>query len=120
MGFARKFLSADGLVEVVRHCLRREDLKKVVGTEYSWQDCIMSGLAVFGFKCSSLLQFEKKKTAEPLLRRNLRTLYKVKKAPSDTCLRERLDCVAPEKLRHPKFPTGNDIQEKDHAYDPDR
>ena len=41
----------------------------------------MSGLAVFGFKMPSLLQFEK--------------------APSDTCMRERLDIVSPRKLRRP-------------------
>lgn len=101
MGFARKYLSGDGLLEVVRHCLRREDLKAVIGSEYSWQDCVMSGLAIFGFKCPSLLQFEKKKASEPMIRRNLRTLYQVKKAPSDTCLRERLDLVSHRKLRRP-------------------
>ncbi len=35
----------------------------------------MSGLAVFGFKMPSLLQFEKDKASEPLIRRNLHTLY---------------------------------------------
>ena len=59
----------------------------------------MSGLAIFGFKCPSLLQFEKQASAEPLIRRNLRTLYKVDKAPSDTCLRERLDQLSPHHLR---------------------
>ena len=101
MGFKRKYLSADGLVEVVRHSLKREDLKEVIGSEYSWQDCVMSGLAVFGFKCPSLLQFEKQKSTEPMVRRNLRTLYKVGKSPSDTCLRERLDQVSPRQLRKP-------------------
>jgi len=101
MGFARKYLSADGLVEVVRHSLRRETLSPVIGSDYSWQDCVMSGLAIFGFKCPSLLQFEKQKATEPTIRRNLRTLYRVSKAPSDTCLRERLDCVSPRQLRRP-------------------
>ena len=87
MGFARKYLSADGLIEVIRHSLKREKLTELIGSEYSWQDCVMSGLAVFGFKCPSLLQFEKMKSSEALIRRNLRNLYKVKKAPSDTCLR---------------------------------
>lgn len=61
----------------------------------------MSGLAIFGFKCCSLLQFEKQKASEPMIRRNLRTLYKVDKAPSDTCLRERLDQLSPRQLRKP-------------------
>ena len=101
MGFMRKYLSADGLHEVVRHCLRRADLRVLIGSEYTWQDCVMSGLAIFGFKCPSLLQFEKMKAAEPMIRRNLRTLYQVKKAPSDTQLRERLDQVPARELRLP-------------------
>jgi Transposase DDE domain len=101
MGLRRKYLSADGLHQVVRHCVRRENLSAVIGSDYTWQDCVMSGLAIFGFKCPSLLQFEKAKTAEPMIRRNLRTLYQVEKAPSDTCLRERLDCVSPRQLRRP-------------------
>lgn len=101
MGFRRTYLSADGLVDVIRHCLRREDLSPVSGSDYTWQDCVMSGLAIFAFKCPSLLQFEKMKAAEASIRRNLRTLYQVKKAPSDTCLRERLDRVNPQQLRRP-------------------
>ena len=61
----------------------------------------MSGLAVFGFKMPSLLQFEKDKDSEPWLRRNLRTLYGVENAPSDTTMRERLDILSPRQLRRP-------------------
>jgi hypothetical protein len=35
---------------------------------------MMSGLAVFGFKMPWLLQFEKDKASDALLKRNLRTL----------------------------------------------
>ena len=101
MGFVRKYLSADGLLSIVKHGLRREQFKVMKNTEYTWEDCIMSGLAVFGFKMPSLLQFEKDKVAEPLIRRNLRTLYGVEKAPSDTCMRERLDVITPQQLRRP-------------------
>ena len=100
MSFKRKYLSADGLHKTVKHCLLREQFK-VMNSEYTWQDCIMSGLAVFGFKFPSLLQFEKDKAAEPWIRRNLRTLYGVEKAPSDTCMRERLDLISPQQLRRP-------------------
>ena len=99
MGYKRKYLSGDGLLEVVRNSLRREDLSPVIGSQYSWQDCVMSGLAIFGFKCPSLLQFEKMQSEEPMIRRNLRRLYQVSKAPSDTCLRERLDPVSARQLR---------------------
>jgi len=83
----------------VQHSLHRESFKVIKNTEYSWHDCILSGLAVFGFKMPSLLQFEKDKVTEPFIRRNLRTLYGVTKAPSDTCMRERLDTIEPKQLR---------------------
>lgn len=51
----RKYLSADGLVKIVRHSLLREKFKELKDLIYTWQDCIMSGLAVFGFKMPSLL-----------------------------------------------------------------
>ena len=101
MGFVRKYLSTDGLLSVIRHSLIKQNLKPLIGSDYSWEDCIMSGLAVFEFKCPSLLQFEKMKATEAIIRRNLRNLYKVNKAPSDTTLRERLDRVHPENLRLP-------------------
>lgn len=100
MGFARKFLSADGLLKVVRHSVGRAKLQTLIGTTYSWEDCVMSGLAIFGFKCASLLQFEGLKT-NSMIRRNLSSLYGVQKAPSDTCLRERLDRVPYQELRSP-------------------
>lgn len=100
LGFVRKYLSADGLIKIVQHSIRREHFK-ACRSEYSWEDCLMSGLAVFGFKMPSLLQFEKDKTSEPWIRRNLRTLYGIEKAPSDTCMRERLDKVQPSQLRRP-------------------
>jgi len=54
VGFIRKYLSTDGLLSIVKHGLRREKFKVIKNTEYSWEDCIMSGLAVFGFKMPSL------------------------------------------------------------------
>lgn len=98
MGFVRKHLSADGLIKIVQHSIRKE-LFKACRSEYSWEDCIMSGLAVFGFKMPSLLQFEKDKAEAPIIRRNLRALYGVERAPSDTCMRERLDTIDPRQLR---------------------
>jgi len=100
MGFVRKYLSADGLHTAVRHCFYREKLPVCERSNISWQDCIMSGLAIFGLKFPSLLQFEKNK-AEPFIRRNLRNLYHVQHAPSDTCLRERLDVLSLEQFRRP-------------------
>ena len=63
-------------------------------------DCLMSGLAVFGLKYPSLLQFDQHNN-EALIQANLQALYGVNRAPSDTYLRERLDTVNPEALRDP-------------------
>lgn len=98
MGFVRKHLSADGLHEAVRNSLHKERLPECPRSDISWQDCIMSGLAIFGLKFPSLLQFEKG-NEDAIIRRNLRNLYHVKEAPSDTCLRERLDMLLPENFR---------------------
>ena len=52
----RKTLSAPGLLRVVRACFDKlED--PVSGRKFSLSDCLMSGLAVFGLKYPSLLQF---------------------------------------------------------------
>jgi hypothetical protein len=98
MSFIRKYLSADGLHRTVRQSLYKEQLPECVKSEISWQDCIMSGLAIFGLKFPSLLQFEESK-AEPVIRRNLKNLYQVNRVPSDTCLRERLDTLSPKNFR---------------------
>ncbi|VAW86345.1 hypothetical protein MNBD_GAMMA16-1736, partial [hydrothermal vent metagenome] len=63
MGLSRKFLSGDGLLSSVRRGLNRETFR-ACSSPYSWADCIMSGLAVFGFKFPSLLQFEKSLDSE--------------------------------------------------------
>ena len=62
-------------------------------------DHLMSGLALFGLKYPSLLQFDTDSRNDEATRHNLRTLYGIAKAPSDTFMRERLDLVEPELLR---------------------
>ena len=58
----------------------------------------MSGLAIFGLKCPSLLDYDRKRS-DDVIAQNLRDLYYVKNPPSDTYLRERLDLVDPEHIR---------------------
>ena len=58
----------------------------------------MSGLAVFGLKCPSLLDYDTKRSDEAVAQ-NLRDLYLVSFPPLDTYLRERLDDVDPVSLR---------------------
>ncbi|MBA3603361.1 MAG: hypothetical protein H0W50_06920, partial [Parachlamydiaceae bacterium] len=64
----------------------------------SLSDHLMSGLAIFGLKFPSLLDFDKKRTDLPVIQ-NLKNLYHVNKPPSDTYLRERLDSLNPDELR---------------------
>ena len=59
--------------------------------EISIVDCLLSGLAIFSLKYQSLLKFEEDKDAEPYIKHNLKSMYKIKKVPCDTYLRERLD-----------------------------
>ena len=100
MGFIRKYLSADGLHKAVINSLQKEKLVEYKKSEFSWKDCVMSGLAIFGLKFPSLLKFEEHKN-DKVIRGNLKNLYHVNKAPSDTCLRERLDTLSPKNLRRP-------------------
>jgi hypothetical protein len=69
---------------------------KNCGTELT--DCLMSGVAMFGLKFPSLLKFDEAKE-EVELKHNLRTLYHVEQAPSDTYMRERCDEVDPFEVR---------------------
>lgn len=98
MGFVRKHLSAEGLHRAVRQSLYKEEFPACPRSDISWQDCIMTGLAIFGLKFPSLLQFDKHK-ADSVIRRNLKNLYHVQTPPSDTCLRERLDVLSPRHFR---------------------
>lgn len=100
MGFIRKHLSADGLLNAVRRSFHQETFPECSRSEFSWVDCMMSGLAIFGLKFPSLLQFDECKN-DGVIRRNLRNLYHVRKAPSDTRMRERLDALSPKYFRSP-------------------
>jgi hypothetical protein len=90
-------LSAPGLLKQARRCFDEfED--DVASRGINLTDCLMSGLAVFGLKYPSLLQFDQDSNEETV-RSNLQSLYCIERAPSDTFLRERLDTIDPEKLR---------------------
>ena len=83
----------------------REDFGKIPdprngGQQFSLPDVLRSGLAVFGLKFPSLLQFDEQRNEERV-RANLRSLYGVEQAPCDTQLRTVLDEVSPTELRAP-------------------
>jgi hypothetical protein len=59
----------------------------VPGNEIALVDHLMSGLAMFGLKYPSLLQFERDRREAATTRVNLKTLYGIERAPSDTRFR---------------------------------
>jgi hypothetical protein len=94
--FGRKHLSVDGLLATARRVFAQ--LPDAPGNDIALVDHLMSGLALFGLKYPSLLQFEHDQR-EATTRANLKTLYGIGRAPSDTRFRERLDAVEPSQLR---------------------
>ena len=89
----RQTVSVSGLLKALRSCFenipdnRRECLIPLV-------DHLMSGVAMFGLKYPSLLQFDNDRFAE-VTRANLRSLYGIKCAPCDAQLRTCLDDIEP-------------------------
>lgn len=94
--FCRKDLSAEGLLRKARRVFAK--IPDRAGNDIPLVDHLMSGLALFGLKYPSLLQFDHDRREETV-RANLRTLYGIERAPCDTRLRERLDEVDPVELR---------------------
>ncbi len=96
----RKHLSAPGLIQTVyqQFCKIPDPRELMRNGSISLKDHLMSGLAVFGLKCPSLLDYDRRRS-ESATEKNLRDLYRVGTPPSDTYLRERLDEVDPESLR---------------------
>jgi hypothetical protein len=95
--YFRKTVSISGLLKKLRHCFeripdtRRESSIPIV-------DYLMSGVAIFGLKYPSLLQFDHARFDE-IRRSNLRSLYGIERAPCDTQLRTCLDDIEPRLLR---------------------
>lgn len=96
----RKHLSIPGLIKTVHQQFSKiQDLREFKReVTIPLKDHLMSGLAVFGLKCPSLLSYDRSRANEATAQ-NLRDLYLVETAPSDTYLRERLDEVNPDSLR---------------------
>lgn len=98
----KKQLSIKGMLRKVRSSFNQisDPIRDSRGlkSKISTTDCLMSGLALFGLKYSSLLQFDKGCNV-PLLKHNLKVLYQIENIPSDTYMRERLDEIDPRNLR---------------------
>lgn len=94
----RKNLCADSLISSLYRLFQKIpdpwDLQSQ--TLISFTDVLMSGLAVFGLKFPSLLQYDQ---CRKVLDQNLLNLYHINRPPSDTYLRERLDELDPSFIR---------------------
>lgn len=98
----RKHLFLPGLLDRTRHAFDKIKDNVNQRTAINLTDCLMSGMAMFGLKYPSLLQFESHARDENLpVMHNLHTLYGIQQIPSDTYLRERLDEVNPIELQKP-------------------
>ena len=94
----RQHLSASGLLSTIRQRFTSIPDSRTGSPPISLPDALMSGLAVFGLKCPSLLQFDQQRR-DPIVEYNLHTLYGVEQVPCDTQLRTILDPVDPVYLR---------------------
>lgn len=98
---SRKHLSAKGLFEIIYNQFKKiKPSNETVSRSnaITLTDCLMSGLAMFSLKFPSLLKFDEGKS-EDEIKHNLRTLFHVKQAPSDTYMRERNDEADPKEIR---------------------
>src|SRR5262245_39092583 len=97
--FVRKHLCIPGLLSRVRSQYKKIKEDSPSKNQFSLVDCLMSGLALYGLKYSSLLQFDKDARYKKRICHNLRCLYDVKQVPSDTHFRTRLDPTDPRLLQ---------------------
>ena len=94
--FCRKDRSAEGLLRTARRVFAA--IPDAPGNDIALVDHLLAGLALFGLKYPSLLQFEQD-CREATTRANLKALYGIEQAPSDTRLREPLDVLDPRCLQ---------------------
>ena len=96
----RKHLSMPGMLRDVREYFDSVP-DPVASRGLTLSDCLMTGLAVFSLKMTSMLSFDEKirldESSVPA--QNFRSLFGVDRIPSDTRVRERLDNVDPHSVR---------------------
>lgn len=97
MSIFKKHVSIPGLLKKTKESFEKIPDRKNL-TKISLADCLQSGLAIFGLKFASLLQFDQGRNDE-IICNNLKNLYGVKNIPCDTQMRKRLDELEPSMLR---------------------
>ncbi len=100
---SRKNLSAYGLFSRVKIIVKKLP-NQIKGPNTSKKtitltDNIMSAIAIFSLKYTSLLSFNIAHKERSAVRNNLKSLFFVNNPPSDSTMRERLDEVDPKALR---------------------
>jgi hypothetical protein len=103
----RRHLSADALIGAVRENFEAIADPRNGKAQISLADALMSAFAMFSLKDPSLLAFEERWKEE---NSNLKTIYKLKRIPSDTQMRTLLDLVPPEALRSAHNRLVNELQ----------
>src|SRR5215468_6553315 len=91
---ARKHLSADALLSLLRSGFADLADHRSGKPDMSLTDALMSAFALFALKSPSLLAFDQERTEG-----NLHRVYGIERVPCDTAMREILDPVEPESLR---------------------
>ena len=94
----RKHLSIPGLLTIIRSVFSAIPEHRKKNIDILLPDALMSALAMFSLKYSSLLKFDEERN-EKIIQRNLKNLYGINKAPCDTQMRDILDPVDPLELR---------------------
>src|SRR5277367_3774239 len=91
---ARKHLSADALLRLVRLSFARIPDHQPSGATIAWPDALMAGFALFALKDPSLLAFDQRRHDT-----NLQSIFGIEQVPCDTQMRTILDGVSPAALR---------------------
>lgn len=88
-------VSADKIYKRVRREIEQIKDHRASNVVIKLSDALMSALAMFALKDSSLLEFDERREKED----NLKQIYKIEKVPSDTQMRTIIDEVQVEELR---------------------
>jgi len=91
-------LSLSKLLKITKQAFKKIPDHRTGNIIYPIEDVLMSGLAMFGLKCPSLLNFDERRR-EGRVKHNLLKLYGVSQAPSDTQQRSVLDPIHPEEIQ---------------------
>ena len=97
----RKHFSQDFLVKLVSKHISNAllSIPNCKKKNQTLQDCMLSALAMFTFKYSSLLKFDRLKTEEEGKYKNIKRLFGIKNIPCDTYMRTVLDEVSNDIVR---------------------